>query len=306
MDIGEVLSQAWKIIWKHKVLWIFGILAGCVNGGGTGNVTYREDLPQQYQNYINNIPEEQIILIIIAAVVVILLLVALAIFLGTIGRVGLIRGTMQADKGIDKLTFGELFSGSTRFFWRVFLLNLVVGIAITITVIILLVFYGVTTVATLGIGGLCLLPALCLLVPFIWLIQIVIEAGSLAVVIEDLGILDGLRRGWEVVKTNLGTLIVMWLVLGLGVTLIGGFIIGVPLLIVAGPALFGVISGNNQTMTGGIIASIVCFAAYLPVLLVLNGILRSYIESAWTLTYLRLTGRSMVMETPKEPTPVPV
>ncbi len=29
MDYGEVLSKAWKIAWKFKVLWIFGILAGC-------------------------------------------------------------------------------------------------------------------------------------------------------------------------------------------------------------------------------------------------------------------------------------
>jgi hypothetical protein len=301
MDIGEVLSKAWNIIWKHKVLWIFGILAGCVNGGGSNNVTIRQDLPQKYQNYVNSIPKEQIVLIIIVAAVVIFILVALAIFLGTIGRVGVIRGTIQADQGVDKLTFGELFSGSTRFFWRVFLLNLVVGIAIAITIILILIFYGVATVATLGIGGLCLLPFLCLLVPFLWLIQIVIEAGSLAVVIEDLGILEGLRRGWEVVTKNLGTIILMWLVLGLGVTLIGGFIIGIPLLVVAGPALYGVISGNDPTLTGGIIASIVCFAAYLPVLLVLNGILRSYIESAWTLTYLRLTGRPVIAETPAEP-----
>jgi len=27
MDYGNVLSRAWQIIWKHKVLWIFGILA---------------------------------------------------------------------------------------------------------------------------------------------------------------------------------------------------------------------------------------------------------------------------------------
>jgi hypothetical protein len=33
---------------------------------------------------------------------------------------------------------------------------------------------------------------------------------------------------------------------------------------------------------------------YLPVLLVLSGILRAYIGSAWTLTYLRLTGRTPV------------
>ncbi len=32
-NFGEVLSRAWQIIWKHKVLWIFGILASCSQGG---------------------------------------------------------------------------------------------------------------------------------------------------------------------------------------------------------------------------------------------------------------------------------
>ena len=27
-DFGEVLSHAWQITWKHKVLWIIGILFG--------------------------------------------------------------------------------------------------------------------------------------------------------------------------------------------------------------------------------------------------------------------------------------
>ena len=38
-----------------------------------------------------------------------------------------------------------------------------------------------------------------------------------------------------------------------------------------------------------LILGTVCFCLYLPVLLLLNGILVAYTESAWTLTYMRLT-----------------
>ena len=37
MDFGEVLSRAWKTIWKHKILWIFGILSSCGQGGSGGS-----------------------------------------------------------------------------------------------------------------------------------------------------------------------------------------------------------------------------------------------------------------------------
>jgi len=42
MDYGEVLSKAWQITWKYKVLWIFGILAGC--GGQFGNNSFNYSL----------------------------------------------------------------------------------------------------------------------------------------------------------------------------------------------------------------------------------------------------------------------
>ena len=47
MDFGEVLTKAWKIIWKFKVLWIFGILSSCGQGSGNsgnpGGVQYSMD-----------------------------------------------------------------------------------------------------------------------------------------------------------------------------------------------------------------------------------------------------------------------
>src|SRR5215204_6597599 len=36
-NFGEILTRAWQIIWKHKVLWVFGILASCGRGGSSGN-----------------------------------------------------------------------------------------------------------------------------------------------------------------------------------------------------------------------------------------------------------------------------
>jgi len=36
MDYGAILSRAWKITWNHKILWVFGFLAGLASGGGGG------------------------------------------------------------------------------------------------------------------------------------------------------------------------------------------------------------------------------------------------------------------------------
>jgi len=153
------------------------------------------------------------------------------------------------------------------------------------------VFAIIGTVATLGLGLICLIPLACILVPVLWFVSVIVEQASIAIVLENLGVMDGLRRGWEVVRLNLGTMIVMALILVLGVGGIGGLIIGLPIVFIVLPAVLGGVVGTDQSVGGGVFLAAVCFIAYLPVLLVLNGILRSYIETAWTLTFMRLTGK---------------
>ncbi len=303
MDIGYVLTRAWQIIWKHKVLWVFGILAGCTGNGGGGNnfrSSFQGEMPQQYQQFFQpfqNIPQWQVALLIGLAILVVLVLLVLAIFLSTIGRVGLIRGTQQVEGGAASVTFGELFSGSMPYFWRVFGLGLLVGLLVLVVGAVFAVLAVAGVAVTLGLGLLCLIPLLCVLVPVIWFVSVIVEQASIAIVLENLGIMDGLRRGWEVVRANLGTMIIMALILVLGVGTIGGIIISLPILVIVVPAVIAVALGNGQQVPGvGLLLAGLCFIAYLPVYLLLNGILRSYVESAWTLTFMRLAGKPAALQ----------
>ena len=205
--------------------------------------------------------EQTWILIGIGVLLLILILVVLKIFLGTIGTIGLIRGAQLADQDMEaRLTFGELFKGSLPYFWRVFLLNLLVGLVFFVVGIILAVGVVLGVVLTLGLILICLLPLLCLLVPLGVVIGVVIEQATIAIVAEDLGILDGLRRGWEVVKTNVGPMIVMWLILGLAISGIGGIIIGLPMILVFAPFLIGLFANaatGARDRSGGL-AGLLC------------------------------------------------
>lgn len=289
MNFGEILSKAWQIIWKHKVLWIFGILAGCGNASGSvGNIqsTASQNGSYPLENYFNQMPDDQIVLLVLLGIMVIFVLSVIAIFLSTVGKIGLIRGTQNVEAGAASLVFGDLFSGSMPYFWRVFLLNLLVGLVILVFVIGLAIVIALGAVLTLGIGAICILPLICVLIPIGWLVQVVVEQATVAIVVENLGVMDGLRRGWELVRANLGNMIVMALILYLGVGLIGGFVIGLPVVLIVLPALAGIAAGAEA---GGLLVAGLCFVAYLPVLLVLGGVLAAFTESAWTLTFLRLS-----------------
>ena len=291
-NFGEVLTRAWQIIWKHKVLWIFGIFAGCGRGGnggggGTGgggsNGPGTQPFPelertmQQIGQWIQDNPW-----IVAVGIILLLALVIISIFLGTIGRIGLIRGTYQAETGAERLNFGELFSGSMPYFWRVFGLSLIIFL-IAILIFVPLALFGVITA---GIGFICILPLICILIPVLWALSVVIEQANAAIVIDNLGIGDGLRKAWELARANVGPIILLALIVFIGSGVVG-FIVAIPIIAAVFPLIFSAASNNPNPIW----ITVVCCAVYFPILILLSGILNAYVQSVWTLTYLRLTAK---------------
>lgn len=312
-NFGEVLTRAWQIIWKYKVLWIFGILAGCSRGGGggsgggggnTGFETQAPDLPPQMERWFRIIAENATQYILIAITVLCLIWIVV-LFLGTIGRIGLIRGTAQAEGGAGKLIFGQLFSESTPYFWRMFGLSLVIGLPVLILVAILiagLLSFIVPLSVSSGIGSerppfgfLAVIPffaaCMCLLVPVMLVVGLIVRQAENAIVLEDLGVFPALSRGWEVFRRNLGPIILMAVILAV-IGIVAGLIIAIPVFIIIFPTMVAFFLGEARNWTPMVIMS-VCICIYIPISMVLNGILTSYIESAWTLTYMRLTNTTL-------------
>ncbi len=294
-NFGEVLTRAWQHVWKHKVLWIFGILAsfargsggGSGNSGGQSNYQSDGDFPfsggqfEQGMNQAGQFLQENLWIIILASCGIILLSVVF-FALGMMGRIGLIKGIAQAENGAASLQFGELWSESMPFFGRIFGLNFLIGLAF----FVILIPFILLGVATAGIGLLCILPLICLLIPVGLVLSVVVEQAQAAIVLEDLGILDGLKRGWEISKANVGPLFVMAIILGIGGGIIGT-VVALPLILAVIPVVIGA-GSLGETLTPVYIAAACCLA-YMPVLLLLNGILTAYIQSVWALTYMRFT-----------------
>jgi hypothetical protein len=292
LNFGEVLTRAWQITWRYKILWLFGILAGCnrsSGGGSSSNYQVSQDQTgpqfQQFEQWMeqagNWMTENWWIFVLL--ILVALVLIAVSIFLGTIGRIGLIRGTLQAEGGAASLSFSELFSGSLRHFWPVFGLSLLIGI-IFAAIIGSLVVAGIVTA---GIGFLCLAPVLCIIVPVTIAVNLILEQAFVAIVKENLGIVDGWKRGLEVARANIGPILLMGIILFV-IGLVAGVLIALPAILIVVPSAIAFAAGQGQDMTPLMIAGVL-FLVYLPILLVLQGILNTYMGSAWTLTYLRLT-----------------
>ena len=301
-NFGEVLTRAWQIIWKHKVLWIFGIFAGCSRGsssfrgnsgggGGSGG-----QLPPELMR-IFQVIQQNLVTFIVVGCILVLLIWAITLFLSTIGKVGLIRGTYQAEGGADKLIFGQLFSESTPFFWRVFGLSLIVAIPVLVVFAVLiggLVAFAISAsngndAARVGVFGFLplLIGCVCLLVPVMFVVGMIIRQAENAIVLENMPVLPAISRSWEIFRANLGPIILMAIILAV-VGVVAGLIIAIPILVVVVPAAITFAVNRAENWTPMIFAG-VCLCLYIPVAWFLNGILTAYTESAWTLTYMRLT-----------------
>lgn len=329
INISPILAKAWKITWKYKILWIFGILASFNSGGrngfnsnsgGSDNDFSNGELPESLrgnwqEGFFSFLGEYWVIITLVSCAI--LLLTFLFYFLGTVGKTALIYGTQKADLDVERLTFGELWGAGLRYFWRMFGLGLLVGLPIFIVLMIVIVIFIVslvgignssTDIQTTALGGLftmlgILIPAICCLAIVSIFINMILEQAKNAMVIKDLGIIDSLREGWDLFKNNFLTIIILSILLGvLGV--IVSTIISLPLLLAVIPAIAGVaFAGSGSADQAAIMAPLalagLCFCGYLPVLLFLRGVLETYNQAAITLTYLRLTAPTP--EPPLEP-----
>ncbi|GAP12469.1 hypothetical protein LARV_00204 [Longilinea arvoryzae] len=307
MDFGEVLSRAWHIIWRHKILWIFGIFAGLVSQAGSGagsrggsRIQYTFDsgdfangivIPPEFQHIVDNIEHffntAPVWFWVVLGVSLFILGIAFWA-LSIIGRAGLVRGSVDADEDAS-LRFGSLFNRSLYYFGRLFLFDLLIfvcSLVVTVAVVLLIVVFGV---ATLGIGLLCLIPLLCLLVPLGWVLSIYLIQVQVALVAEDLGVWPAFARAWKVVTGRLGEMVVMGLILFI-IRLAAGILLAIPFGMVFAPFISSLLTTGGIT-SAAVTAALVIGLVLLPFAILAEGILEAYVLGAWTLTFRRLTGK---------------
>jgi hypothetical protein len=168
--------------------------------------------------------------------------------------------------------------------------------------VLIVIFAGLSAglaIFTLGLGLICLIPVICLFVPLALAVQVYVLLTQVIIVIEEKPVLESFKLAWDLVRAHVGPLVVTALILVLGGGLIG-VLISLPFVGVVIPAVIGLAAGTQQAITTGLVFAGLCLVAYLPVMIVLNGVLTTYTRGAWTLTYLRL--REMPAPT-SEPVP---
>lgn len=307
MDYGKVLGRAWEITWRWKVLWIFGFLASL--GQGTQSTSSYRPSDQEFNKMFQN-PAEVLAPIIGVVVAIICILIIIAIILwvvSVISRGALIAGVVQVeDEG--STSFGRAWAAGRKKFWTLFGLGVLAAIPMIILVLLGVIFFatgiasgvglmdvqeaaGITTIVTTSIICLCFLC--CGMVVLGMVLEQIRVYGERAAILEDLGWIDAFKRGWQVIKENLGPTIILWLIffaIGLVIFMIILVIVGV--LTLPFLAMFGLSEPGAWMIVPAICGGLVM----LVVFALLRSIVTTYISTTWTLAYRELAG----WETPLE------
>lgn len=325
MDHIKIIKRAFHITRVYRVLWIFGILLALTagsGGGGSENPWIRFDagrndgfpffeggqIPWNWAELSAVVIPVGIALLCLG----LLLAVAFAI-VRYVSETAVVRMVDQFEKTEEKVSFREGFRlGWSRPAWRMFLIDLLIGVT-TVLVVILLgliaaapLLLWLTRSETVGILGTVVTVGLALLFIFFVilaaiLVSVLVQFFRRACVLEDLGVIESIRRGFSLVRKRLGDVAVMALILfGIG---LGWLIVMIPvyvLLALAG-ALIGGIPGLGAGLLADLVAGgawpwIVGFGVGLPIFLLvfglpalfLNGLLKTFVSSSWTLTYREL------------------
>lgn len=328
MDYTKILKRAFEIARDYRALWLFGFLLALTTGGGSsagsGNNGIQFDASdfrqgrdfdfRGFPNFTFDTPGiETFWSIAIVLICFFVLLAIVAILARYVAENAIVRMVDDYEENGTRISARQgLRLGWSRTAFRLFLIDLLVGLAFTALVILLLLLAAipllgfVTDVVALRVAGGAAAVALGILFVFVLVVAGILLAQVMnlvrrACVLEDLGIVDALRRGFELARGRPGDVLIMALILfgiGLGymlllipvflvVLVLAGILSGLPALLVGG--LFSLFTeGAVPWIAAGVVGAPLFIALTLLSGGFLGGLLATFDSSAWTLVYREL------------------
>ncbi|MCX6761525.1 MAG: hypothetical protein NTY33_01600 [Candidatus Moranbacteria bacterium] len=298
IDYLKIFRDAWKITWKNRFLWWFGLF---LLMPGISNPNYFSTSDKQskeswqaaaekvhLQDFIS---KHAALIATIIGILAILFLVFLV--LGFISRGALIKSTQKILKN-EPAGFMSGFRDGKKYFWKLFSILFFSGLAVFACIIILAIPIIILFVAKAYIiGGILAFLAVLILIPLLILCKYLQVYASFYAVLADLRPWLAVENAYALFKKNiLASIIMSLLFIPLGIlSFLVLIAIALAVLIVFG--LIGLVLFFALKNTGAIIAIILGLLVFIPAAILFYSIFSAFSEVAWVLFF-------HVIATPKE------
>jgi len=295
-DFSEVLTRAWQITWKHKALWIIGILFGFFISTMFPLMFSPLLLPILMQNSKTDLMPG----LIIGGYIIAFLLFMLALYpISVLTQTAATLGILDVNQDNADFSASELIKRSLPFFWRVLGLMLLFAVGMNLTILMIQTIMFLLTIVTLGLAAICMTPLMFLMYPALYVAIVWMEQAMNGIIIDNMTVMEAARQGWNLVRNNLPSMALMALVIYLGIGFVTGIVI-VPMMIPFFILPFGFMENESNWTILSI--SMLCTVAFIPLFAFISGWSMIFTKSAWVLTYLHLTRSSKVQPLLQEAT----
>ncbi|MGB3904991.1 MAG: hypothetical protein WBB22_08720 [Anaerolineae bacterium] len=321
MDYGKVLKRSWEILWRYRVLWVFGVIVAltAAGGGGEGVGPQMSWSGDGEGPGVPTIPPEVVGTLVAIGVGLLCLIVILAIvglIAQYVSQTALIRMVDDYEETGEKRGVRQGFRlGWSRTALRLFIIDLLTRLP-SVLVAFLLVLLGlggvvwmfltpegatvmnvIGAVAYIGLSFLLILVAIVVSLVVSLFRQFFFRVCAL----EELGVIESLRQGYQFVRRHLRDAVLMWLIMiGLEIAwmivmipmvlvllVVAALVGGLPALLVGGLAAFA-LEGPAPWILAAVIGLPIFILVMVAPLTFLGGLAEVFKSSVWTLTYREL------------------
>jgi hypothetical protein len=301
VDYSGTLRDGWLYTWKHKWLWLLALiptLAGVVGllPSLGGSVT-----PDMTPDEMMGMAGRSLLMSCLS-----LILILVIWLVGLAARGGIIAGVARLARG-EATGFGPSFREGWRKVWSLLGMSILLFGWLVILVIVMIVLFliPIMTMALTGgldnpseglmagLGTLGLLALCCLSVVFFLLallLNLIYPFAYRGIMLRELGAVESIRHGWQVLRDNLGEILLLALPFFV-LTLILGAALGIANIAITSPDVFnptGVMESLNAVDWRFLIAFLVVS--------LFSSLLAAWQSATFTLAYLDWTGKDVLKD----------
>lgn len=309
MDFSALIKKSFEIAWHNRVLWLFGFLSGgagtvgYINPGGFNfEVPSSWEKPSEEASKVLGVTDpstgaissQTLLLIILVAVLVILILLLIGIFVSNWAAAALVYLILQRNQA--RPTFGVGARAGLKYWWKFWLLTLILGLFILafflmLAVPVALLFFAGLTPLAIGfliIAGLVFFISLFIIAAAG---SLIISIAQRMIIYKGVGVLESMRLSGGLIKKYLGESVLTYIV-AVGLNIAAGFVAFIaflPILLVVG--LIFVIGMAAGGVWAGAIAAVVAGIPILILLFAAGGFWNAFQATYWTLFYEHLAAK---------------
>ena len=302
MNYGNLIIGAFRITWRFKFLWLYGIFLG--TGLNFNSFNYNLSLDDSDARLFRGHESVKEItrwindnLTLIIALVAVIIFLALLFWVVRIISQSAVVWSVAKAKNETAPTFLEAFKVGLTFFWRLFGLFLLVSLVLVLFLLIFLVPPFFIFFSTFGNGPIIAFPILALfilliilvVIPLIVFVNVLVMYAIRFIVIDDRHIMNALGSSVRLIRNNPGTSLLVWLlsaalVIAIAIALFVAIILlGIPIGLLA----YFLITSGVTVVKIAILATL--GIALTMVILTLSGFGQAYFSAFWTLAWIELT-----------------